>query len=228
MGCGSSRSGKTGNGITYTVKEELTLPDGSKIEFDGDLNYGKKDSTIPTTARNSVELWESKRRKNKVEYAYSVLPDGTPIGVEVKGGKGSVRTPKEYHDTDGAIFTHIHPRGDGLLGGSFSYADLHNFATTKGVTTRAVAKEGTYSISKTKNFDGAGFLKAIKQARADSEKIHNQRCDTLNTEYRSGKINYETYLREWNKAFNSYLIRNHEAYRANQNKYGYVYTLEQN
>lgn len=120
-----SRGGRRGGGV---AKGELTLPDGSKIEFDGELIFGGNDKAIPQAVRKNLDDWENKRYKAKIEYAMSYYPDGTPIGAEKRGGKGSVRTPYSYHATEGATFTHNHPRGDGMLGGTFSPADLRNFA----------------------------------------------------------------------------------------------------
>ena len=159
-----SRGGRRGGGV---AKGELTLPDGSKIEFDGDLIFGGLDKAVPEAVRKNLDAWETKRSKAKIEYAMSYYPDGTPIGKEVKGGKGSVKTPLSYHATDGATFTHNHPRGDGMLGGTFSPADLLNFAIGGNTTCRATAKEGTYSISKGKNFDKAGFNSYVAKANTD-------------------------------------------------------------
>ena len=63
-----SRGGRRGGGV---AKGELTLPDGSKIEFDGDLVLGKLDKTVPQAVRKNLDVWENKRYKNKVEDAIS-------------------------------------------------------------------------------------------------------------------------------------------------------------
>lgn len=227
-----SRGGtnNSGGGITRTVSGQLDFPDGTKVEFDGDLNYGKKDSTLSPTVRKEIETWENKRRKNKVEYAYSVNPDGTPIGPEIKGGRGSVSTPYAYHSTPDATFTHIHPRGrgqEGYLGGTFSLADLRNFASKANKTERAAAKEGTYSISKTKKFDAKGFMAMAKKADADFDSDYKSAIKALNAKYHSRTISAAEWVQGNAKAFNSALIKLHETYRQNQSKYGYEYTLEQ-
>ena len=223
------RGGKNnpGAGVTFSAKGELTLPNGSKIEFDGDLNYGKKDSTLSPAVRKEVESWENKRRKNKVEYAYSVNPDGTPIGAEIKGGRGSVRTPMSYHDTQDATFTHIHPRNEGMIGGTFSLQDLKNWANKKNKTERAAAKEGTYSISKGKNFDRDGFLKMANQADGEFTSNYRSLAKGIDAKYISGAIGYDDYAKQRAKAFNTALVKLHETYRQNQTKFGYEYTLEQ-
>ena len=47
-----SRGGRRGGG---GAKGELTLPDGSKIEFDGELIYGGDDKAIPQVVRKNLD-----------------------------------------------------------------------------------------------------------------------------------------------------------------------------
>ena len=218
-----SRGGRRGGGV---AKGELTLPDGSKIEFDGDLVFGELDKAVPEAVRKNLDAWETKRSKAKTEYAMSYYPDGTPIGKEVRGGKGSVRTPSAYHTTDGATFTHNHPRGDGMLGGTFSPADLHNFTIGGNTTCRATAKEGTYSISKGKNFDKAGFNSYVAKANADFKTSQREAHSKIQKSYNDGKISYEQAVLQQGKAFNTGLVNLHNAYLNGQKQYGYTYTLE--
>ena len=220
-----NRGGRRGMG-GGVAKGELTLPDGSKIEFDGDLIFGGLDKTVPQAVRKNLDVWENKRYGNKVEYAMSYYPDGTPIGKEVKGGKGSVKTPLSYHATDGATFTHNHPRGDGMLGGTFSSADLHNFAIGGNTTCRATAKEGTYSISKGKNFDKAGFNGYVAKANIDFITYQREAHSKIQKSYNDGKISYEQAKLQQGKAFNTALVNLHNAYLNGQKQYGYTYTLE--
>ena len=216
------RGGRRGG----VAKGELTLPDGSKIEFDGDLVFGGLDKAVPDAVRKNLDAWETKRSKAKIEYAMSYYPDGTPIGKEVRGGKGSVRSPLSYHATDGATFTHNHPRGDGLLGGTFSGADLRNFANGGNTTTRATAKEGTYSISKTKNFDSKGFNSYVAKVEADATKAYKSEHKKISDAYKNNKISYEEATLKQGKAFNTFLVNLHNTYREGQKQYGYTYTLE--
>lgn len=225
---GRNSGGGSGGDITETAKGELRLPDGSPIEFDGDLNYGQNDPTLSDVTRKNIESWENKRRKNKIEYAFSVDGEGNQIGPERKGGKGSVGVPIYYHDTDNATFTHIHPRSDGMLGGTFSGADLRNFANYKNKTVRAAAKEGTYSISKGKNFDKKGFAEMVRKADAEFTSSQRKAAREIDAKYRDGKISYDKYAKARAKEFNTGLVKLHEFYRQNQTKYGYIYTLEKN
>ena len=226
---GRGRSGATGTrGRGRVETGELQLPNGSTAEFDGDLVYGQKDPNIPPAARQAVEQWEAKRVKAKVEYAYSVTEDGDPIGPEKRGSKGSVRVPYTYHDTKDATFTHIHPRGsDGILGGTFSRADMRNFAIFDNKTVRAAAGEGTYSISKNANFDRQGFLSYVKQIDGNFSKNMKAKDDSLVSRVRSGNLDWGGYQKAYAKEFNTELVSLHNAYLAGQKKYGYTYTLEE-
>ena len=218
--------GASSGGGAGSAKGELVLPNGSKIEFEGELHYGGNDKALTGTARTVVTTWEAKRVKNKVEYAYAVDANGNPIGAEIRGSKGSVRVPRSYHNTPDGAFTHIHPRGDGMLGGTFSSADLRNFSNYSQKTVRAAAKEGTYSISKGKNFDATGFKSFIAKAESSFSSTYRTKESALSKQYRSGKISYNDYLKGNAKAFNTALVQLHNTYRSGQKKYGYSYTLE--
>lgn len=219
-GAGSSTGGGKG------ASGELVLPNGSKIEFEGTLQYGGNDAALTGTARQNVTQWEGKRVKNKVEYAYATDANGNPVGAEIRGSKGSVRVPRRFHENPDGTFTHIHPREDGLLGGTFSQQDLLNFANYSTRTVRAAAKEGTYSISKGKNFDKYGFKNYIGQAQKAFNKSYSDKISRLGKLWRGGKISYDEYLKGNAKAFNTALVELHNAYRKGQNTYGYSYTLE--
>lgn len=218
--------GASGGGGGGGATGELVLPNGSKIEFEGTLHYDGDDKALTGAARTAITGWEAKRVKNKVEYAYAVDANGNPIGNEIRGSKGSVRSPVSYHDTPDGTFTHIHPRGDGMLGGTFSSADLRNFAKYRQKTVRAAAKEGTYSISKGKTFDANGFRTFAAKADADFNANYRKRASEVGKQYRAGKISYGDYLKGNAKAFNTSLVELHETLRGGQKKYGYSYTLE--
>lgn len=224
MANGTSRSGG-GGGASFTGTLNLG-GDDSNIQFDGTLKYGKKDPVLKGKNRQAIEAWEGKRAKAKIEYAFATDGDGNPVGREIRGGKGSVRVPISYHNQENGAFTHIHPREAGVLGGTFSNADLYNFANGKSAVTRAVAKEGTYSISKGKNFDQSGFKKFVNDADAKFAKTAKSNIKKASERYRSGKIDYNTYLSEYGKAFNSALVELHNIYLSGQKKYGYNYSLE--
>ena len=154
------------------------------------------------------------------------MEDGTPVGPEVRGSKGSVSSPLSYKQ-EGATFTHIHPREDGMLGGTFSEADLRNFANNPVKTSRAKAKEGAYSISKTDSFDAKGFKGFVDGANRQFESSYRAKVKTLANDYKNGKISYNDYAKGNAKAFNTALVELHNIYSSGQKQYGYKYTLEQ-
>ncbi len=221
-GRGASSASRRGGGASG----EPTLPNGQKIEFEGTLHFDGDDKALIGRARQAIESWEKKRVGNKIEFGYAVDADGNPVGSEAKGGKGSVRVPRNFHDNPGGTFTHNHPRGDGELGGIFSGADLSNFARFSQRICRATAKEGTYSISKGKNFDSYGFRSYISSCQKKHKRFLREKAKSLGTAYMGGTISRTEYMSGSSKAFNSYLVELHESYRAGQSKYGYTYTLE--
>ena len=220
----SSGGGEGGGGDSATG--ELGLPDGSKIEFDGTLHYDGDDKAVQGTARQAISEWEDKRFKNKVEYAFAVDENGNPIGKEIRGGKNSVRTPYYYHNTPNGTFSHVHPREDGILGGTFSEQDMKIFATRRGRTIRATAKEGTYSMSKGSNFDSAGFRTYVAEGNSKFKTTNRSLSDGYYKQYASGQITYAQYKLGVAKSFNTALVQLHEHYRSGQAQYGYTYTLE--
>ena len=198
---------------------------GDKIDLSASpLVYGNKDSALTKEVRSVIDAWEEKRVKNKIEFNVFVMNDGTIIR-ENKGGKGSVKGLVSDRQT-ADVLSHNHPREEGVLGGTFSTADMSNFVNYHQTTYRATAKEGTYSISKGSNFKKDDFIKAFREAdKTASEKLSAQHKE-LNKKYYDGKIakeNYGTQLRDY---FNARLVESHNWLLANQGKYGYSYTLE--
>ena len=239
MGRGKSKASPTGPLVPVVPRRRrrepeftevftggITLDSGEHINFDGNLEYGQKDAALTGKNREAIEKWEAKRVKNKIEYAFATDKDGNPVGPEKKGSKGSVWTPHTYHDQPGGAFTHNHPREAGTLGGTFSMADMRNFANGKTTTSRAAAKEGTYSISKGAGFDAAGFKSYCRDANDRFNTGMKDSYKKLNADYKAGKIPYSQYSHEFDKVFNSALVKLHKDYLAGQKKYGYTYTLE--
>lgn len=217
----SSRGGRRGAGAGGGI----TLAGGEKIEYDGELKYGKQDANMSATQRTLITSWENKRVKNKVEYAYALDEKGNVLG-EAKGSKKQVRTPARFHDTVNSVFSHVHPRQDGILGGTFSNQDMYNFVKGNNKTFRATAKEGTYSISKGKNFDGQGFNVFMNRIDRELRAKHKVTFYNLAKDYYAKKITYEGYSKGYAKTFNSYLVERHNEILKAQKQYGYSYTLE--
>lgn len=131
------------------------------------------------------------------------------------------------------------PQG-GMLGGTFSTADLNNFANYGVRVYRAAAPEGTYSISKGRNFDSSGLKRyyaaehaaAQRQYRADVRALGNKYSEVTKA-YRAGTATraeadraYKDYQAGAAKAANKWLVANHNALIAGQRQYGYTYSLE--
>lgn len=221
------RGSFSGRGISGS-KGGVTLSKGDKIEFSGTLKYYGNDENISGAARKKLEAFEGKRISAKNEYGMVFDSDGTPLTKEVRGKKGSVLIPFGPRDLHGAITTHTHPRGKGALGGTFSFGDMRNFANFNEKTSRARAKEGTYSISKTKNFDKKGFLSYTREANDKVRKNIDTAYKNITKSVRSGKISSSEGQRQYLKAANTEFIKLHEAYKKGEKKYGYKYTLEKN
>lgn len=162
---GTGRSG-IDNRMATNAKNKVVVQSGDEISLDSPLIYGQKDAAISGDVRTALEAQETKRLKAKTEYGLMFGKSGEPVMSEVHGGKGSVSIPHEAFLIKDGIFTHNHPRGkgdEGVLGGTFSTADMKIFAETPTRTMRASAAEGTYSITKTLSFDKAGFNSYISK-----------------------------------------------------------------
>ena len=126
------------------------------------------------------------------------------------------------------VFSHIHPRREGVLGGTFSPGDIEGLGKTREPYFRAAAKEGTYTIARKPNLDADGLLKAYTKIHNDSHRKAEQRGNRAYDEYKRGQRTYESYASEVAKANNAMLVEQHNWLRnpQNQKTYGYAYTLE--
>ena len=225
MGRGSS---KAVGGKIAAPKGTTTITVGNDtIDLsDSPLIYGGNDPYVTGKARTAIEEWEDKRIKNKIEYNITVDQDGDIIGKENRGGKGTVRVPLMDLQS-GGVHSHIHPRGEGLLGGTFSEKDMLIFADNNVSTYRAKAKEGAYSISKAKGFDKQGFKSYMNDINSKFDKDLKSKINAINNKIQTDKsYSYEQYCKEFNKIANGCLVTLHNDMIAGQKKYGYSYTLE--
>lgn len=221
-----------GRGGSYSRSSDIAVSavgsDGKDIDLSGSpLHYGGKDPNLTGKVRTAIEEFEDKRYKNKIEFSRFVDANGNII-EENKGGKGSVRATLHARQTAEAM-SHNHPRSgneNGTLGGTFSTGDLNNFVNYNQTTYRATASEGTYSISKLKGFDGKGFKQYFTSENSKNRAAYKQAISGLNSSYRSGGMSWKDYNAAANKAFNAYLVSEHNSLRAGQKLYGYHYTLE--
>lgn len=216
--------GGRGRTIISSAKDGLQLGNDN-IEFDGVLGYTKNDSSINQVQRAFLDTWEAKRENAKVEYANAVGYQGSEYG-EIRGGKNGAKLPAFYTANKGSVVTHIHPRGEGKLGGTFSDADIKTWSRGNGQTIRAVAKEGTYSISKGKNFDGAGIYKFVTSQYNKYNKQMAQAHSRYQGAVNNGTMSVKVAQSKLDKAFNNVLVSMHNDFINNQSVYGYNYYLE--
>ena len=218
----SSRGGKRG---TAVVKNKLVVG-GDTIEFDGDLVYTGKDPNLSPAQRSAIEAWEDKRITAKIEYATLADASGSMMG-EVKGGKGSVRTPAWWGTVRNGVFSHIHPRDDKTqLGGTFSPDDLFSWINSSNSTIRAAAKEGRYSISKTSSFNRVGMAAYVRSVNKKWKSALDSEVMKLKNSYAQNQISYSEANKQLSKAFNTYLVGIHNDLLSGQQQYGYNYYLE--
>lgn len=213
---------------SYATSGQITIGNNETCYFDGELKYGNNDVYMSETVRTIAKYWENKRLKNKIEYALVLDSNGNEVGYgEIKGSKNKTSIPNNYLDVDNSTLTHIHPREDGMFGGSFSYGDMVGLTKHENLKTiRAVAKEGTYSMTKNKNFNSTEAIKYFKSINQRNDSIFIPKLKQLTNDYRSGKMQWNEYDKEWKKINNNALIDLHNGYLAGQKQYGYKYTLE--
>lgn len=225
MGGRGSSSSSGGDGFERKGATSVADGDMGKVDLSGSpLRYGKLDKALDGERRAAVEKFESRYRNAKVENGATFDENGN-ITEQRRGGKGSVKTSIDKYNA-AQTFSHNHPREEGVIGGTFSEADLSNFSTYNVRTVRATAKEGTYSISKGRNFDSKGFREYYRKEYARVVKESNSTLRGLNQRIRSKDISYDKYVKEFKAELNKQLVGLHNALIKGQKSYGYSYTLE--
>lgn len=221
-GRGGSSSRAGGNTATQVIGADGTVIDLS----DSPLRYGGKDPNLKGKVRDAIEEFENARWTSQIEYSRFVGADGSVI-EENKGGKKSVGASLGARLSADAM-SHVHPRWEspGEIGGTFSDGDIRNFVTFAQKTYRATAAEGTYSISKGKNFNGAGLNAYYARIKRTASANYRKRDSAAISQVSAGKISYSQYLEQRENIFNMYLVELHNGLRAGQKQYGYYYTLE--
>lgn len=223
-GRGSSSSNATRGGLS--VKRVITSS-GNEVKLTNPLVYGKDDPNLTGQRRQIIEEFEKRRANAKIEYGLTLDANGNVV-TENKGGRGSVRFTQAQL-AQSKDLTHIHPRGkgqEGLIGGTFSDADLQLFNKQNNLSTmRAKAAEGTYSISKTKNFNSSGFTKYMNEQRKINTDKQRMTQKKLAEQYFKDR-DYKKYSQGLDTAFNDFLVDQHNSLRNGAKTYGYDYTLE--
>ena len=151
----------------------------------------------------------------------------------------SYRAAKRIYDA-GKFDKKEHAGRDGKLGGTFSTGEINNYILFGQGAYSITAPEGIYRLEETAKFDANGlqtyYRKASKAARIKYENAANiAHLDYKLAEgaYSNGEISkaqLEKARRKAKaaerKAYNAMLVEQHNALRAGQRKYGYVYSLE--
>ena len=219
----SSSAGARGG---FSVKT-LVTQGGEEVHLTNPLIYGKDDPYLTGDRRAKIEDFENRKANAKIEWGLLLDKDGNVI-TENKGGKGSVKF-SQSHLAQTQDLSHIHPRGkgeEGLIGGTFSAADTNVFASRSNITTmRAKANEGTYSISKGKNFDSKGFTQYRKEQTAINQAKQKATQQALKEQYAKDR-DFGKYATGWDRAFNDFLVDEHNSLLKGAKTYGYNYTLE--
>lgn len=207
---------------------KVVVQSGDEIDLsDSPLAYDDPDPSVTGEIRKAVEAFEARRVKMKVEYGTAFTADAKAMGEE-RGGHGSVRIPTSWLQ-NGAVFSHNHPRTGrdaGVLGGTFSKEDLEGWSYYNIRTFRATAAEGTYTITKGKNFDSQGMMQYVEKFEREITSNLKPKVDAINKQYKSGNLTGPQYLAEYNRLFNRSLVERHNALREGRKKYGYDYRLE--
>nr|DAP15363.1 MAG TPA: hypothetical protein [Caudoviricetes sp.] len=110
--------------------------------------------------------FEEKIRGKNVEYVGLYDENGKIVVAGTSYNSGAVGIPTSHPNFNKATrLTHNHPTDSTrVLGGSFSGADVYNHVTLNLNSTRAVAKEKTYTIQKSKTFKRNDAKRMLKKA----------------------------------------------------------------
>lgn len=218
MGAGRSPAAKSG-------AMQVTAQNGKTVYLSSPLVYGKRDKlSIPS---DNLDTWEKANKNSSRNEQAVVLADDGSILFTTSGGKNSANIPSSVlYKT--AVLSHTHPRGtmSRQIGGTFSTQDMKVFNTFKNMKTiRAVAAEGTYSMTKGANFNSHKFRLMVRDIN-NSYKVMQAKCAAFGVDLMTGKIDQHTYYKSTEKVFNAWLVDSHNELMKNRRKCGYSYSLE--
>ena len=204
---------------------QVTAQNGKTVYLSSPLVYGRRDKLqIPV---GELDKWEQAKKNSSRNEQVAMLADDGSVLYEGGGGKNSAGLPPQFL-TKTAVLTHTHPRGKMTkqIGGTLSTQDLFVFNSFKNIQTmRAVAAEGTYSITKGANFNAHEFKLLVKDMNK-AYKNMQAKVDTIGVDYLTGKITQHAYYKNTEQVFNAYLVDSHNTLLKGRKKCGYSYSLE--
>jgi len=156
----SSLSGKMGGGFTSANDRGGGV---DKAKFPAEFNVGGKNRSYDKT----LALFQKKYANADHEYGITVDADGF-VYRHIEGGKSSVG----IWGNKGQMVLHNHPSG-----GNFSKADLISVSSSSEKGIVAVGKSSTYTMTKGKNFNAKGFIKAVNKAQWPVEYSYDKGAD---------------------------------------------------
>ena len=239
---GKSTQAESGAGSSGVVE----FQDGdTTIQFDTPLIYSDTKQSLGK-ANDVILAFENKQVKAKKEHSILVMDDGSVVEQNT-GGKQSVSASTAARVV-ADILSHNHPRGDGVIGGTFSSGDLGNFLKFNQRMYRATAKEGTYVISKGANYDSVKAQQMVQEYKAlekaqykENVKLANelqsQYVKELDAIYSNPKLSDSDRLSRANEMYkdmsaqlksqtNALLIEAHNWLLERAKTCGLIYTLE--
>ena len=198
---------------------------GNMVDLsDSPLAYGEKDPSLVGAARATIEEFENTYYNNDIEH--SILTDSYGNVIETNVGTHENVSSSEKARNMATTLSHNHPSEPGVIGGTFSFDDMDNFIGYNQKNYRATCEEGTYSITKTHNFNGKKLLSQYKKCLKQTFATAGVENEALAQRFKRNEISMQEYTVGLARINNKMLVSNHNWLLSNQVRYGYKYTLE--
>lgn len=183
----------------YTGKDNSTQLDVSSL------------SGFPVKLQNEFEDF-MRMKSQRIENAYLIDKNGKVVA----GATGDRHSVGVAYDGDqkGMTLTHNHPSS---YGGTFSGADIYHLTKAELKSIRAVAKEGTYTMTAKRNANYMGLNRALAK---DLPRIKSQASKRATIKANSGAS--RKVVRK------AYVDTLHSWYKRNASKYGFDYSFKSN
>lgn len=217
--------------VTSIQKSIVDPKSGRTIDLsESQLQYTDGPKSIGSERMDTIKSLANKIRGNEKENLTIFDSSGKSI-YNKEGEVDRVSAPQSVRQ-QGSYDIHNHARREGFLGGTFSVrdekgqGDITNFVNNSNTQAKFIsAKEGIYYIEKTGDFKATGFYEHMKSAESSIEKRRQSSIKSLEKQYNSKKISYETYLEKHRQIQNKSFVDMHNEFLKNQKKYGYNYGL---